>query len=77
MPSAADELWAEVRAFLPAVDEQSDAACIKFLEDAGYALKHDWTWSKPGITRYKQMTRQELACMMFLVHEWDFGGLAK
>jgi hypothetical protein len=78
MPSAHPDLWAEVRAFLPEIDgdEGSDHACLHYLRDAGYTLNRDWTWSKPGVTDVGQMTRQEFACLLFLVHEWDFGALA-
>lgn len=77
MPQASDGLRSEVRAFLPEIDgaEGSDRACIRFLESAGYTLGRDWCWHKDGITNFGQMTRQEFACLLFLIHEWDFGGL--
>jgi hypothetical protein len=76
MPQASDALWEEVRAFLPAIDDMpSDAACIDFLRTAGYCLQDDWTWFKPNVNTFGQMTRHEFDCMIFLMHEWDFGGL--
>lgn len=46
----------------------------KYLTDRGWTLHDDWTWSKPGLT-LETMPRDEFECVMFLVHEWDFGGV--
>lgn len=73
MPQASDELRAEMKRRFG--DEISDAGPTKFLEQAGYTLNEDWTWSKFGITNLEQMTRDEFECLLFLVHEWDYGGL--
>ena len=63
MPQASDEL-------------RSLMEEMKFLEDAGYKLTRDWHWEpKPGVSDLKGMTRDEFECLLFLVHEWDFGGL--
>jgi hypothetical protein len=75
MPQASDELRGLMNArFGSDID---DAGPIKFLEDAGYKLNRDWTWTpKAGVSDLKGMTRDEFECHLFLVHEWDFGGLA-
>ena len=57
-------------------DPISDSGPIKYLEDAGYTLTKKWQWKpKPGVINPAQMTQEEFECMVFLVHEWDFGGL--
>jgi len=73
MPSASDELREQMIKRFGDIDT---AGPCKFLEDAGYKLDPtQWTWSKPGMTSdYKSMTREEFDCLLFLVHEWDFGG---
>lgn len=75
MPQASDELRAAIDARFG--DGLSDEGPIQFLKDAGYTLSRQWEWSKPGVTDLKQMTRDEFECLLFLVHEWDFGSLAK
>jgi hypothetical protein len=77
MPTAHPDDWAAIRAFLPEIDDGSDAACIGFLERAGYTLHRDWTWSKPGVSQWSDATEQERMCIAFLCDEWDFGGLQK
>lgn len=47
-----------------------------FLKDAGYVLTPDWQWTKPGVRELRDMTRDEFECLLFLVHEWDYGSLA-
>lgn len=54
----------------------SDAGPIKFLENAGYVLTKGWLWKpKPSVTVTSQMTKDEFDCLLFLIQEWDFGGL--
>lgn len=72
MPSASSETIEEVSAFLP---EVTDDAAIDYLQARGYKLDRSWEWSKPGIVGYDDMTREEFACLKYLCHEWDFGGL--
>lgn len=75
MPSASDELREKMRVrFGDPIDEGGP---MKFLQDAGYVLTREWTWKpKPGVTDLEGMTKEEYDCLLFLVHEWDFGGLA-
>lgn len=74
MPSASDELREAMnKRFGDPIDESGP---MQFLEDAGYKLTKDWLWEpKPGVACLKDMTRDEFDCLLFLVHEWDFGGL--
>lgn len=48
----------------------------KYLTDAGYKITKGWTWEpKVGVTNYSDMTRDEYDCMLYLIQEWDYGGL--
>ena len=73
MPQASDELREEMKKRFGSMDTEKP---IKYLEDAGYGLTKDWQWKpKLGVSDLKGMTRDEFECLLFLVHEWDFGGL--
>jgi hypothetical protein len=64
MPQATEELRSE----WGVMPERA----IEFLLAAGYRLTDEWTWesSKPS------STPEERRAMLFLIQEWDFGGLA-
>lgn len=74
MPQASDELRAEMERRFG--DRVSDQGPMQYLTTRGYTLNGDWTWSKPGVSDLKQMARDEFECLLFLAHEWDFGGLS-
>ena len=74
MPQASEELRKQMAEYFGGSGIM-DTAPTKFLQDAGYTLTREWTWDKPGVTDYDQMSRKEFECLMFLCHEWDFGGL--
>lgn len=74
MPQASDDLRDKMKKRFG--DPVSDEGPRKFLRDAGYTLTSRWEWFKPGITSLGQMTREEFDCLLFMAHEWDFGGLA-
>ena len=75
MPQAREELHVKMEAMFG--DPISDTGPMKFLTDAGYKLRRDWRWApKEGVLNYKDMTSDEYDCMLFLVEEWDMGGLA-
>lgn len=74
MPSADADL--QQRMFDRFGSHTDEEGPIKFLEDAGYKLTRQYLWEpKTGVTCLKDMTRDEFDCMLFLVHEWDYGGL--
>jgi hypothetical protein len=76
MPQASEELRAIMEQRFG--DPIDSAGPIKFLQDAGYTLTRKWFWiPKPGVIDLGQMTRDEFDCLLFLVHEWDFGGLTE
>ncbi len=53
------------------------AGPVRFLENAGYALTPELLWKpKPGVTTFGEMTREEFEALLFLMHEWDYGGFA-
>lgn len=72
MPQASDDLRQRM---VDRFGDIGDGPPAQFLIDAGYKLSRGYTWSKPGISAYGQMTRDEFECLMFLMHEWDWGGL--
>lgn len=45
----------------------------KFLEDRGYTLTSSWEWIEPSETHY--ITPEEVDAILFLMEEWDYGGL--
>lgn len=74
MPQAAAELQSRMQElFGSPVDE---AGPIAFLTKAGYKLTPDWRWEAPSrVQKAQDMTQDEFDCMLFLVQEWDFGGI--
>ena len=75
MPQAATETVEEIEAFLT-TDEPLDNQACRYLKKHGYILTRQWEWSKPGIHNYYDMTRREYACLLYMAHEWDYGGLS-
>lgn len=81
MPSATEELRNKMGEYFgkskvgPYID---DSGPMKYLEEAGYELTEDWQWKpKPGVKEYNDMTQKEYDCLLFLVQEWDFGGMVR
>lgn len=72
MPQAAPELQDLIIKRFGDLDISGPQA---YLLDRGYSLSRGWTWSHPKIKHLKDMTRDEFDCLLFLVHEWDYGGL--
>lgn len=71
MPSASHELhelmfnW-----FGDAIDSEGPMA---FLESHGFKLRQDWHWEPPVPAH--TCSYYEWQCIIFLIEEWDFGGL--
>jgi hypothetical protein len=73
MPSADEDLKRRMVARFGDIGTQGP---IEYLEKRGYKLTRDSFWIPPvGITNIGQMERDEFECLMYLMHEWDFGGL--
>ena len=51
-----------------------DAEAIAFLEAAGYRCTDQWTWQLPR--RGHEPTERELDAIIYLIEEFDWGGLA-
>lgn len=73
MPQASDHLRRIMRRRFGGLDSYGPE---QYLKRRGWKLHDDWTWSKRGET-IDTMTRIEFEAMMFLIHEWDYGGLKK
>ena len=58
--------------FGDAVDSRGPAA---FLESHGWKLTEGWEWKPP--TPYHSVSCYELACIRFLIDEWDYGFTVK
>ena len=65
MPQASDEL----RTYWGGVSEHP---AIEHLKSRGYKLTRQWTWKKPDNL---EMSHRDILAVMFLMHEWDFGGV--
>ena len=59
----------ERRARWPGIDSEA----IAFLEGQGYTLHRDWSWSAPEPGQ--KPTERERDALLYLIQEWDFGGL--
>lgn len=71
MPQASEELRGKIgRWFGSRIDEQGP---MTFLESHGFVLTKSWEWQLP--TPYHQVSCYEWMCILFLSHEWDFGGI--
>lgn len=51
----------------------ADGPPIAFLESRGYKLTPGWTWQPP--VPHHTVSQEEKKCIIFLIEEWDFGGL--
>lgn len=68
MPQASDELRERYLRIFP------DLGCehaVAELKKRGYALRRDWTWCAP----HAGTTEEEREWIIFLIEEWDFGGI--
>ena len=69
MPQASEEL----RTKWGGLGGVGEDKAIAFLKAAGYKLRRDWLWVKPGPSYAP--TNDEIEAMDFLIYEWDFGGI--
>ena len=53
----------------PGMDHQA----MKYLEDQGYRLSRSWHWYAPSKTHIP--TEKEMDAILYLIEEWDFGGI--
>ncbi len=50
-----------------------DSEAMEFLESQGFKLLRDWTWAPPSMNH--KLTDREEDALLYLIQEWDFGGL--
>lgn len=73
MPSASPEQRALMKDwFGDEIDEQGPIYALKL---RGYTLGKDFVWDPP--TKSHTVSRVEYELILFLMDEWDFGGLRK
>ena len=52
-----------------------DSEALDFLEGQGYVLRRDWHWMRPNPDHL--VTDREEDAILYLIQEWDFGGLIR
>jgi hypothetical protein len=52
---------------------QSDRQAAEYLKRQGYVLHRDWHWTLP--TPEHEMTGKEEDAVLYLIEEWDWGGV--
>lgn len=70
MPQASDELRGLMLKWFGNDGNGPDA----FLKSHGYVLTKHWTWELP--VPYHSISCYEWNCIVFLIREWDYAGLA-
>ena len=51
---------------------KDDSIAIDYLQKRGFILRKDWQWFKP---KSVVITDEDMSAIMYLIQEWDFGGL--
>lgn len=72
MPQASDELRDLMGKWFG--DRIDDCRPAQFLASRGYTLNPGYCWIKP--TPAHTVHPIEEYCILFLIHEWDYGGIA-
>lgn len=73
MPQAHEKLRKKIEDKFGSIDAQGPQ---EFLKQAGYELMQGYVWKpKPGVEVVGDMTCDEYMCFVFLITEWDYGGL--
>ncbi len=52
-----------------------DSEAMEFLEGQRYVLRRDWHWTRP--TPDHEVTDRGEDAILYLIQEWDFGGLVR
>jgi len=73
MPQASDEVRELMEGYFG--DPIDDTGPHQYLEAQGFVCTRGWEWFKPGIVTLGQLTEKEWHCVLFLITEWDYGGL--
>lgn len=57
-------------------DLDLDDRCQEYLSQRGFYLTRTWDWiPPPRINKLGDLTDEEFECVMYLIEEWDFGGV--
>ena len=57
-------------------DRISNDGPTMYLQSEGYKLAGDFMWVPPeSVKTLEDMDQKDYNCLLFLVEEWDFGGL--
>jgi len=70
MPQASDENRELMNKWFNSIEDYHP---VKFLKSHGFILTNKWQWIPP--VPYHSISCYELSCILFLIDEWDFGGL--
>lgn len=52
-----------------------DSQAMEYLEGQGFHLNRDWTWTSPS--KEHKLEEKEEDAILYLIQEWDFGGLRR
>lgn len=77
MPQAEQELRNKITSYFPLTGIEPIGP-EDFLRANSWKLHEDWSWSKEGVDHYnmvKMVPEKEWNCLLFLVREWDYGGV--
>ena len=77
MPSTTSENWKAVSLLLN-TDNDCDAESLacEYLKKQGYKMVRGGMWQpKLGVETVQDMTAHEYTCLVYLIQEWDYGGL--
>ncbi len=72
MPQASKEMADKMQEYFG--DSVSDAGPIQHLQEQGFKLSPQFSWTHPSGKPFGDLTEKDRDCMLFLVEEWDFGG---
>jgi len=54
-----------------------DSTASAFLEEKGYKLTPQWLWIPPNGITLQTMPEEDYRHLLYLIEEWDYGGLVK
>ena len=54
--------------------ENGEGKALDYLERRGWILCPDWTWRWADCDVHREPTSAEENAMLWLIHEWDYGG---
>lgn len=74
MPSSTSDLRRKMVRRFGSIDSQGPE---DFLVSRGFSLTRDWEWiMPPRYATLDEVPQEEWDCIVFLLEEWDYGGMA-